>query len=446
MSTNADIVVVGGGPGGLEAATRAAEAGFRTYLVSALPAGGRATYGSLLPSKVWLHTAEEHAGEGQHAEHVTSQIKQRQQQWSETMRSRLDGLGVSVVQGTAQVRDRHHVSVELQSEGSDPEHLEIEARYIVIASGSEPIFFDGMRPDGERIIAPRHTQKLTEVPASMVMIGGGVTGCEYAMAFQKLGTDVHLVTDVDRLLPRTDPEISEALKTYFHSLGSQVTTSAPIQSVARDGNRVRVTTQDGTELEADYAFIATGRGPDGELLGDGKERPEQDRKGWILVDGNARTSLDTVYAVGDVTGPPLTANKAFAQARSAVRDIAQREQAQRVAPDISSAPSIEAVYTHPQVAHIGPVSELGSQAPEGVHLIRKGYDEIMLPQIHQSDSGMVKLWVDASSGEIRGASAFGEKAAEVLAPVQLAMQHGLSYEALTAAPYAHPTLTEILSW
>ena len=442
-----DVIVIGAGPGGVEAAVEAGKSGMRTAVISQMPIGGRATYGSLLPSKAWLHSAE-HADHDGHSSlpdpaPLRTRIQELQKARTAQLSDRLSEHGVEIISGTARFIDRAHVKVY-----ADEGEQELNAEHIVIAAGSEPRFFPNVKPDGERIIAPRHTQKLQEIPPRIVMVGGGVTGIEYASAFRKMGSAVHLITDIDRVLPRTDPELAARITEYLESIGVSFSFDTPISSVESDGERVRIKTAGGEVHTSDYAFIATGRRPDTSFLEEATEKPSDVAGGWLEVDRDGRTSLEGVYATGDIAGPPLTANNAHATARRIVASIAGR-------PTSEAAPSLlEATYTHPQVVHIGPVSELAARdvhgraedRTDGVKEIRHSYEDSLLGRIHGGHpSGLLKLWVGEDDELIRGAAAFGEHAVEVLAPVQLAMEHRIRYSTLRSTPFAHPALSEVLS-
>lgn len=438
MEQQFDVIVIGGGPAGVEAAAEAGRRGMSTALVADMPVGGRATYGSLLPSKAWLHAAEHRrdgSGTGDPGP-LRARIETLQKERTAQLAARLRRAEVKTISARARFIDRHTVRVD-----GEGESRELAGSHIIIAVGSEPRFFPNVTPDGARLIAPRHTQKLQELPRTMVMVGGGVTGTEYASAFQKMGTQVHLITDIDRLLPRTDPELADRIRGYLESIGVELTFESPIRSVESDGTQATTTTEDGTVYTTDYAFIATGRRPDHGYAEEATERPQEGPGGWIAVDENGRTSLDGVYAIGDIAGAPLTANSAHYMARRVVTAIAGETAGDGV-PAL-----LEAVYTEPQVVHIGPVVELadGNGAGDGVRLLTRSYDETLLGRIHGRRDALLKLWIDEADDRIRGAAAFGESAVEVLAPVQLAMEHAIPYTRLRATPFAHPALSEILS-
>lgn len=439
--TTFDVVVIGGGPAGVETAAEAGKSKLKTLIVADMPIGGRATYGSLLPSKAWLHTAEEHAhgnGRGGGMPDLTplrEAIQRHQKGRTAQLSQSLAEQGVTVVSGTGRFINRNTVRIYPTGESA----TDVSAKAIVITSGSEPRFFPNVKPDGNRMIAPRHTQKLQELPGNMIMVGGGVTGCEYALAFQKMGTQVHLITDIDRLLPRTEPDLAAALRRRMETLGVEFSFNSPIKSVEAAGNEVLTTTQDGSEYRSDYTFIATGRRPDDSFLEEAAERPAQTDGGWLQVDARGRSSLKGVYAAGDIAGPPLTANNAHALARRIVADIRGEEQSSRIPP------LIEAVYTDPQAVHIGPVLDLAGGSTPGVKEIRHNYADTLLGRIHEDEDAFVKIWVNEADDLIRGAAAFGESAVDILAPVQMAMEHGISFTGFRSTPFAHPALSEVLT-
>ncbi|MFP4302054.1 MAG: dihydrolipoyl dehydrogenase family protein [Spirochaetaceae bacterium] len=442
----ADLTVIGSGPGGLEAALQGAKTGLEVALVTATPPGGRATVGSLLPSKVWLteaeafHSARKRAPEIEpRVGAITGRVNERMKERSGGVASLLESVGVAIHLGSAKLTGPNSVTVTPSEEGA--EQRTIESRYIVLATGSEPRFFPSVKPDGERIIAPRHTRLLREIPKSITFVGGGVTATEYASVFAKLGSKVSIVTDIERLLPRTDPELVASLTEYLGTLGIEVLTNSPVESVTAQKNGVVTTTTDGRVLETEYAFIATGRRPDTEAFEESGLDLETDRGGWLVTDAQQRTSIDSIFAVGDITGAPLIANKAIRQARVAVAAISGDAEGDL----ISAGVNIEAVYTHPELAQVGPVFDLASREGKEVSLFRRRYGDALLPLIRGSEEGYLKLWYESSTNELLGAAAFGEHAAEILAPVQMAIERGMTLRELVRSPFAHPSLSEMLS-
>lgn len=452
-----DIVVIGSGPAGFEAARIGRAAGKTIAVVTETPPGGRATVGSLLPSKIWLHNAHTRLA----SSHLSpTETKVAAERLRNTITSRvawstnqLENAGIQIFRGHATVTGPH--SIEIASD--DGATRSINGEKIVIATGSEPVFFPGVAPDGARLIAPRHTQHLTEMPQNLVMIGGGVTGVEYASVFAHFGASVHLLS-YDDLLPRSDREYVEKLKSILEDIGVTIETGVSVSKATNTGDGVLVETRDGRSIAGDYAFIATGRAGDLTFLKGDRFTLDVDRSGKHLVtDTYGRTSEPSIYACGDITAPPLTANKAVYQGRVAIQHILGHNGIDLH--ESGTHPLIEAVYTTPQLAGIGPVNELSRQPRAVVH--RLSYANSVLSFLdHESMTaatgdealgapytrrdGEVKIWTD-SSGTILGASAFGENAAEILAPVQLAMHNNLSVDTLSESPFAYPSWSEIVS-
>ncbi|MFW5812048.1 MAG: dihydrolipoyl dehydrogenase family protein [Alkalispirochaetaceae bacterium] len=439
-----DITVIGSGPGGREAAVQAAKRGLTVAVVSATPPGGRATVGSLLPSKVWLAEAERYHEARSLApdltpavEAITAGVNRRMKQRSASVSEELEKLGVAVHLGSGVLLSPQRLRIEPTEEAADA--YEIESRYVILATGSEPRFFPNVKPDGQRIIAPRHTRLLQEIPESILFVGGGVTSTEYASVFAKLGSRVTIATNIERLLPRSDVDLVASVTDYLTSLGVEIMRNTPIASVEREGERVVTRSQGGEVIETDYAFIATGRLPDHAAFADlGLETNEN---GALLTDAQQRTSISTVFAVGDVTGAPMIANRAIRQGRVAAAAIVGDPEGDIV----SAGLNIEAVYTHPGLAQVGPVQELREKEGAGVTCYRRGYGEALGPLIEDHGDGYIKIWEDDTSGEVLGGAAFGEHAVELMAPVQIAAERGMSLKELLRSPFAHPSMMEILS-
>ncbi len=434
--------------------------------------------GSLLPSKVWLHEAERRAislgtgpgggradggsGDGDDSgagyagdsgvagagtdagkrtvAQITAEIAAQQRSWSGDLAAELERIGVRFYRAKASITGPRSAALHSLEDGSVLE--ELQAGAILIATGSEPRFTSTVKPDGERIIAPRHTQVMQKLPERIVFSGGGVTSTEYAAAFARLGSKATIVTKTRALLPRAEAEVSERLAEYLQSqLGVTIVRGSPVREVKRDGDLVQTRTERGEVFESEYAFIATGRIADTEFLGNGGSL-ETKPDGSIAVNEYGRTSEPSIYAAGDATGAPLIANKARWEARIAVRAIAGAA----IPEAMLRHEYIEAVYTAPQIAQIGPVRELPSdQADNEVAVVRRPFNAALLARIDHADDGLLKVWVQRSSGRILGAAAFAPHAAELMAPIQLAMQHGIAFEDLSSAPFAHPTLSELLS-
>lgn len=407
--------------------------------------------GSLLPSKVWLHAAHErtpHAPRMSASEteaaaaRVREAIATRVACTEETLRN----AGVEIIGGSATILTPGEVSV-VPREGGEARRLTADS--LIIATGSEPIFTPSVRPSGDRIIAPRFTKDLKEIPESLIMVGGGITGVEYSEAFARLGSRVTLFSSRE-IVPSFYRPYTERLTQHLRALGVEIRTGQRVREVATDERRVRALTDEGTEHFAEMAFIATGRAADLTLFGEDaaelRERITDGEGRFITVDEYGRTSLPGVYACGDATGPPFTANRALWQGRQVAAAVLGA--LPEGTPDSGAAPAlIEAIFTDPQLAQVGRVPE---EAPPGaadsspLRAHRRSWASSMLHTIHGGAPGELTVWTSASGG-IHGAAAYGRGAAEVLAPLQLALNAGISWTDLSAVPFAYPTLSEIVT-
>ena len=436
-SLTIDVAIIGGGPGGLEAAQQAARAGLKTAIISNSPPGGRATWSSLIPSKIWLKEAyqwAQHASnKGFDASHLPKKIQHFSQTLSNDYQKQLQQLGIHWITGSGTLTDPGRIQVE----GLQQEITTIYARYTIIATGSLPRFTEQLRPNGQRIIAPRLMAQLDQLPRSLIMIGGGVTGTEYATVFAELGVDVTVVTDLPHLLPRLDPEISKTVEAFLQqSKGITLITHQPVSSVQQQEHQVSVVLSSGKTLQAEMAFIAIGRKADWQFATAELRAQLSNTAGFVQHRSNSATSVEGLYAVGDVTGAPMMVNRARWQARAAIHHILGEVPAEPVA-------LIEAVFTHPPIASIRHPQRSATAEP---HLrIDREFRPLVKSRLHEHTTGQLVVLVSKTDGMILEAHAFGPAAPEILAPFQLAINHNISWKNLQAVPLAHPTFSEIIT-
>jgi dihydrolipoamide dehydrogenase len=442
------FVVIGGGAVGVSAALEAARLGAEVTLISDGEIGGRATWDSLVPSKVLLAAADTIL-EARHAPYrgvpvtvadvqvsdLMERIRQRTHEWGTAQKASLEKAGVRVVYGVASFIDAHTVRVQT------PQGDERQIRFDValIATGSVPIFPPSMKPDGKRILAPRFMSSLASLPEWLIMVGGGVTGSEFAYLFRMLGSEVTVVTDMPRLLPRADEEVSQALEHAFEQMGIRVMFSSPVESVMATPGEVRVQLSDGSVLEATHAFIAIGRRPDLSRLNLEAVGLQPTPQG-VPVNEYLQSQVPHLYIAGDAAGAPFTVNRGWAQARVAVRH-ALGVPVEPFRADLV----VEAVYTQPQVAQVGLTEAQTREQGLKVKVLRARYADNLKAQLLGEREGFVKLVVDEATGQLLGGSAVGSHAADVLAPLAVAMALGGTLESLASVYPAHPTLVELLT-
>ena len=441
------FVVIGGGAVGVYGALEAARLGAEVTLIAEGEIGGRTTWDSLVPSKVLL-TAADTLLDACYAEHrgvrvppakaevgdLMERIRRRTQQWGDVQKQGLHTAGVRIVQGIASFSDPH--TVKVQREDGTEEMLTFDLA--LIATGSVPIFPPSMKPDGRRILAPRFMSSLQTLPAHLVMVGGGVTGSEFAYLFRTLGAGVTVVTDMPRLLPRADEEVSQRLEHAFAGMGIEMLLSSPVESVIADGDGVRVALRDGRTLEASHAFIAIGRRADLARLNTDAAGVRTGSQG-VLTSEFMQSSVAHIYAAGDAAGPPFTLNRGWAQARVAVRHALG-------VPTLPFQPHlvVEAVYTQPQVAQVGMSEAQAREAGIRMQVLTGNYAMNLKAQLLGETEGLLKLVVEEPTGKLLGGSAIGTHAAEVLAPLATVMALGGTVETLAGIFPAHPTLGELL--
>lgn len=434
------IIVIGGGPAGIEAARAAATVGASVTLISEGPVGGRAGWDSLLPSKVWLAAADT-AGllaTSPFADAATmlapatilAQLQHTKAVWSTQQTAALQALGVNIRFGVANVATPN--SIVVQDESGQPVTT-LTADRVILAVGSVPIFPPNLRPDGKKIIAPRMMSGLKTLPASMVVIGGGATGTEMAYLFNRLGLAVTWVVEPKGVLPTFAPAAGELVAAILATRGVTLVRNARADHIEHEGDDVAVVMADGRRVKAAMAFVAIGRTPDLQRLNVAGVGLALNAANHPIIDDFCQTTVPGIYAVGDIVGPPMVANRAMAMARVAGLHAAGGP----VAPFNPHA-VVAAIYSEPQVAQVGIVT-----ADDGtIQTTRVPVSAALKSHLIADLEGFVELAYD-QSGKVTGGVAVGPHAGDTLAPVALAVHVGATVRDLAAIYAAHPGLSEL---
>jgi dihydrolipoamide dehydrogenase len=445
-----DLIVIGSGPGGYSAAIRAGQYGLKTALIEKQARlGGTCLLVGCIPTKALLQTADVwqrfvHAeDEGIHCENPRLDFPK--------VKERKDGIVGKHSNGVALLLKRAKVEriagyatlagggkVEVQS-GTGTQTL--EARNIIIATGSEARMLPGLEPDGEFILTNVEILDLTAVPKSLIVIGAGAVGVEFASMFRRFGTDVTVVEMLPRAVPVEDEDISKELERSFRKQKIRVETGARAENIRKTGQGVRLTltTRDGKqeELEAEKLLVAVGRKPNTANIGLEKTRVELDR-GFLRVDEHQQTAEPGVYAIGDVVaGTPQLAHVATREGMIAVAHMAGK-----AAVPINRNRIPGCTYTEPGIGSVGLTEAQARAQGRPVRVGRFPFAGNSRATILGHHEGFVKVVADEKYGEILGVHIIGPEAFELIGEAVAAMEAEATVEVMMQAIHAHPTLYE----
>ena len=451
MHNTHDVVIIGGGPGGYVAAIRAAQLGMNVALVEKEHLGGVCVNWGCIPTKALLRNAEVIGllGEGRtfgfeleglHVDYGAAVKRSRRVsgRLARGVAALLRENGVQVVDGTGRISAPERVEVVLADGGE----LELQSRAIVIATGARARAIPGVQVDGERIITARHALEIEELPGSVVIVGAGPIGMEFAHLWATYGAQITIVEMLPRLLPLEDEEISQEIERAYKRRKIRILTSSRVEGVETTGNGVRVRVRGEGEaaehLDAEKVLVAIGVQPNSEALGLDAVGVEADR-GWIGVDERMRTSVPAIWAIGDVTGKIPLAHVASAQGIVAAEDIAGLDPAPL---DYGAMPGC--TYCQPQTASFGLTEAEALQSGRTVRVgkfpFRANGKALALGEY----DGFVKLVVEEESGLLLGAHLVGPEVTELLPELVLARGAQLTPESIAGSVHAHPTLSETL--
>lgn len=446
------IVIVGGGPGGYEAAHVAAQLGARVTVVDTDGVGGSAVLTDCVPSKTLIATSElmiemataqelgvnfhDHQGDAATSiavdlARVNARVKQLAADQSADIAARLERDGVRVVTG----RGRLGPDLTVIAATADGEEV-LHADAIIVATGAAPRTLPSAQPDGERILTWEQVYDLTEVPEKLIVVGSGVTGAEFASAYLSLGIDVTLVSSRDRVLPGEDADASAVLEEVLTRRGMRVLGQSRMQSVRRDGDEVTVTLTDGRTVSGSHCILALGSVPNTADLGLEDAGVATDEGGFITVDRVSRTTARGVYAAGDCTGVLMLASVAAMQGRIAMWHFL----GDAVAPlDLKKVSSN--VFTSPEIATVGwsqKAVDAGEIAAEVVMLPLAGNARAKMQGVRD---GFVKLFCRPGTGIVVGGVVVGPRASELIHPVSIAVAESLTADQLAHAFTVYPSMS-----
>ena len=436
------IVIVGGGPGGYESALVAAQLDAEVTVIDSDGIGGSAVLTDCVPSKTLIATAELMTDVSTANElgvmigedgvrvdlgRVNKRVLQLAADQSSDIARRLEREGVRVVQGRGRLDGPGRVVVGDQSYDADA---------VLIATGAAPRTLPSAQPDGERILTWEDVYDLTEVPSSLIVVGSGVTGAEFASAYLALGVPVTLVSSRDRVLPGEDADASLVLEEVSKRRGMNVLSKSRMESVTRSGDTVTVTLTDGRTVEGSHCILALGSVPNTADLGLEEAGVILKDGGFINVDRVSRTSARGVYAAGDCTGVLMLASVAAMQGRIAMWHFL----GDTVHPlDLKKVSSN--VFTAPEIATVGWSQEAvdaGEMQAEVVMLPLSGNARAKMQGVHD---GFVKLFCRPGTGIVVGGVVVGPRASELIYPVSIAVAESLTADQLAQTFTVYPSMS-----
>jgi dihydrolipoamide dehydrogenase len=447
-----DVIIIGSGPGGYSAAVRAGQYGLKTALIEKDPKlGGCCLHVGCIPTKAFLHAADvwEHflhpEEDGIHCDNPRLDFPM--------VLARKNGIVAKHAKGVEYLMKKNKVDwikgygrlagpgkVEVTADGGTQI---LEAKNIVLATGSEARMLPGLKPDARRILTNIEILSLSEVPKSLAILGAGAVGVEFASCFSRFGSKVSIFEMLPRLVPVEDEEISKELARVFKKQGIRVETGARVDNVENVGSGVRfqVTLADGKveAVAADALLVAIGRKPNTENIGLEGTKVELDR-GFVKVDPYQRTGEPGVYAIGDiVAGTPQLAHVATAEGMVAIGHIAGKP----VVP-INRNHIPGATYTEPGIGSVGLTEAQARAAGHSVKIGKFPFAADAKASILGQHDGFVKIVADEKYGEILGVHIIGPEAFELISEGVLAMEAEATVETLLHTIHAHPTLYEAL--
>ncbi len=448
MADKYDLVVIGGGPGGYVAAIRAAQLGMKVACVEKRKAlGGTCLNVGCIPSKALLqsshlyHQAQHGLGEhGIEVQKLALDLKTMLARKDKVVKANTDGVAflfkknkVEWKTGAGKIEGPGKVSVG----GKET----LEAKNILIATGSETATLPGLEIDEKRILTSTGALELSKVPKSMVVIGAGYIGLEMGSVWARLGTKVTVVEYLDRIVPGMDSEIAKQFHRILGRQGLEFRLGSKVTSAEAQKTQVKLTVEpskggEAEELKAETVLVAVGRKPHTEGLGLRELGVELDDRGFIQVDGRYRTNVDGIWAVGDVIPGPMLAHKAMEEGVAAAEHMAGK--AGHV--NYETCPGI--VYTWPEVASIGATEDQLKEDGVAYNVGKFPFSANARARCNGDTDGLVKILADKKTDRILGVHILGPEAGNLIHEAVVAMEFGGSAEDLALSFHGHPTLNE----
>ena len=448
------IIIIGAGPGGYVAAIRAAQLGAQVTVVENEALGGVCLNSGCIPSKALLSVVELGDKAKKAADFgltIQGPVGYDLGRMVARKNKVVDGLvkgigtlfktwGIEHIEGTGEIVDQRTVKVVKRDGGES--HIDGDA--MIVATGSSWPNLPMFPIDGRQIITSKEALDTTVVPASLLIVGGGVEGCEFAALYSGMGTQVTMIELLARILPLEDEEMSSMMTRELTKRGVTIRTGTTVEKIERRDDAVKAVLKDGTVVEAEKVLVSVGRGFNSKGIGLEKIGVQVGTRGEILVNARMETNVPGIYAIGDVVGKAMLAHVASAQGKVAVDNILHhpREIDYRVVP--------AGIFTLPEIGRVGLTEQQardeahsrGDNPETAIKIGRFRYAGLGKAQGTGDTTGLFKVIADAKTDEILGAHIMGTHATDVVHEIALAMQLRAKVADMAKMIHAHPTLSE----
>jgi NAD(P)H dehydrogenase (quinone) len=435
------IAILGGGPGGYEAALVAAQLGADVTIVDSDGLGGACVLTDCVPSKTLIETSNamtmlnRSSGLGiatgglatVNAARLYHRITDLARAQSRDIAARVAAEGVKVIAAHGRLTGRGTLTAG---------EIELEADAILIATGAMPRILPGAEPDGDRILTWRQLYDLTELPPDLIVVGSGVTGAEFASAYQALGSRVTLVSSRDRVLPQEDEDAAGLIEDVFRRRGMTVLGRSRARAVSRDSGSVTVTLEDGRTVTGSHCLLTVGMIPRTRDIGLDEAGVKMDKGGFIEVDRVSRTSAHGVYAAGDCTGVLMLASVAAMQGRIAMWHTL----GEAVGP-LRLSHVAATIFTDPEIATVGLSQRAITQGEVSARVLKQPLATNPRAKMAAIGDGFVKLITSPGTGVILGGVVVAPRASELILAVSLAVERRLTAEQLATTFAVYPSLS-----
>src|SRR5947199_6113001 len=440
-SDDFDMLILGGGMGGYPASIRASQLGLKVGLVEADKLGGTCLHVGCIPTKALLESSELYHRIAARGPEFGIEADEVRFDYAH-IAARRDAVVGQLYKGVQYLMKKNKIEVVAgRGRVTDPNTIQVDskplkAKNLIVATGSSPKTLPGIEFDGKLVITSDHAVMAKDVPESIVIIGAGAVGVEFATLFNQLGVKVTVLEALDRLVPLEDEDVSKEMLTAFKKAGIDCRVGVKVKGAKKARDGVSVDTEQG-EVWARQLLVAVGRAPRSKEIGLEQVGVTTHPNGFIKVDEWMRTTAEGVHAIGDVIGGYLLAHAASHEGMTAAEDIA----GQRVAP-MDQTLVTRCTYSHPQIASVGLTEKQARDAGREVKVGKFPFTALGRAIIHGETAGFVKLVADAKSGSLIGAHVVGPSATELIAePALTQLFQGDAWE-LGRNIHPHPTLSE----